>query len=91
MSRPIWQIGLYDKKDKDIVECLECKKMLKLSDGSVKGLKTHLFGKHKGSEFTEKYTKIEGKSKHPIFRERSTLLQYKNSVAHIQQRRFLKF
>uniref|UniRef100_A0A1I8BWL1 BED-type domain-containing protein n=1 Tax=Meloidogyne hapla TaxID=6305 RepID=A0A1I8BWL1_MELHA len=64
MSHPIWQIGLFDKRDKDIVECLECNQMLKLSAGSIKGIKTHLFGKHKDSKYTEQYIRIEeGKSK----------------------------
>uniref|UniRef100_A0A1I8B461 DUF659 domain-containing protein n=1 Tax=Meloidogyne hapla TaxID=6305 RepID=A0A1I8B461_MELHA len=63
MSHPIWQIGLFDKRDKDIVECLELMD-LKLSAGSIKGIKTHLFGKHKDSKYTEQYIRIEeGKSK----------------------------
>uniref|UniRef100_A0A1I8C1P5 BED-type domain-containing protein n=1 Tax=Meloidogyne hapla TaxID=6305 RepID=A0A1I8C1P5_MELHA len=64
MGHPIWQIGLFDKREKDIVECLECNQMLKLSAGSIKGIKTHLFSKHKDSKYTEQYSRIEeGKSK----------------------------
>ncbi|KAL3119470.1 hypothetical protein niasHT_008984 [Heterodera trifolii] len=71
MRHPIWQIGLYKlmANDKTLVECLDCKKrrlksVLKLSNRSIKGLKVHLFGKHKGSIYADKYANI-GRAKSP--------------------------
>jgi hypothetical protein len=43
-EHPIWRIGLFkreNKKNKE-VECVECKKTLKISDGSVKSLIYHV-------------------------------------------------
>ncbi|KAL3112183.1 hypothetical protein niasHT_012152 [Heterodera trifolii] len=57
-NHPIWQIGLFKRINKELVECTECKDTLPLSDGSLNQLKQHLSDKHKESEHEVTYNQI---------------------------------
>ncbi|KAL3072126.1 hypothetical protein niasHS_016301 [Heterodera schachtii] len=57
-NHPIWQIGLFKRLNKELVECTECKDTLPLSDGSLNQLKHHLSDKHKESEHEVTYNQI---------------------------------
>jgi hypothetical protein len=69
---PIWKIKLFKKLENNKAECIECKKIYTISDGSLKSLKDHLGREHKGTEYEIQYndlmassgkTKGEGTSK----------------------------
>ena len=61
MNSLIWKIGLFQKSgDNKSATCLECKKELKLSDGSTKVLKVHLLSEvHAKSDYAKNYLEIE--------------------------------
>lgn len=55
----IWKIGLFKKLSKTEVECLECKKTLKISEGSPSGAIKHLNTIHLGTEYAKKFAELE--------------------------------
>lgn len=55
----IWQIGLFKKISATECECLECKKLIKLSYGSTTSATNHLKTKHKGTEYEQKFMELQ--------------------------------